>query len=458
MLLTLIKREIVSNVLSFRFIVTFLLFFCLILISIFVQTNKYQTRVRSAEISRTAHRASLSNIKGMQEKNQQVDELLFNQGVYADLPPQPLSIFVGGLEESLPSQVHMARFNQRKIDENFYQNPLFALFATPDYSYVVNIIVSLLALLFVFDAICGEKERGTLKLVLANSVPRDLIVLGKWIGGFISLIAPFLVALLTGIAYVHLTGAILFSSEVLSRLFWLVGISLLYISLFFTLGLMISTLTHRPATALIISLFVWICWILVIPNLAPVIARILYPVPSIQKITAEKLAVDQETNLQMQRVSQTMLSYGNKAQQVMDKIRAEGEGRKKKLDLFYQGESNTQIDLSKTLSRLSPASSFRYASTEIAHTGVGLFTGFKTAYQRFLDNFAEFADEINDQRNNNELSDQWFQPEAIPKFKFPVSRLDDTLNNIFVDLLLLGIYNVVFFLGTYVFFLRYDAT
>jgi ABC-type transport system involved in multi-copper enzyme maturation permease subunit len=397
-------------------------------------------------------------MKAIQEKNQQVDELIYNKGVYADLPPQPLSIFVGGLEESLPSQVHMAWFSQRKIDENFYHNPLFALFATPDYSYVVNIVVSLLALLFVFDAICGEKERGTLKLVLANSVPRDLIVLGKWIGGFISLIAPFLVALLTGIAYVYLTGAILFNGEILSRLLWLVGTSLLYISLFFTLGLMISTLTHRPATALIVSLFVWICWILVIPNLAPVIARILYPVPSVQKITAEKLAVDQETNLQMQRVSQTMLNYGNKAQQTMDKIRAKGESRKKKLDLFFQGESNTQIDLSKTLSRLSPASSFRYASTELAHTGVGLFAGFKTAYRRFQENFAEFAEGIDNQRDNNELSDQWFQLDAIPKFKFPVSRLDDTLNGIFVDLLLLGIYNVIFFLGAYVFFLRYDAT
>ena len=57
---------------------------------------------------------------------------------------------------------------------------------------------SLLAVLFAFDAICGEKERGTLKVMLSNAVPRDLIILSKGIGGYLCLIVPFLVALLAG--------------------------------------------------------------------------------------------------------------------------------------------------------------------------------------------------------------------------------------------------------------------
>ena len=95
----------------------------------------------------------------------------------------------------VPTQVHTAQFNARTIDEQRYRNPVLALFDSPDLGYVVNIVVSLLALMFVFDAICGEKERGTLKIVLANAVPRDSIILGKWIGGFVSLTAPFLVSL-----------------------------------------------------------------------------------------------------------------------------------------------------------------------------------------------------------------------------------------------------------------------
>lgn len=458
MLLELIRKEITVNVLSLRFIVTFVLFFGLILISTFVLTSDYKVRLQAYETSRSAHRDALSKIKAIEDKNQQVNELIFNQGVYADLKPQLLAIFVRGLEGNLPTQVHTARSASRKIDEDFYHNPFFALFSTPDYGYIVNIVVSLLALLFVFDAICGEKERGTLKVMLSNAVPRDLIILSKWIGGYLCLVVPFLVALLAGIAYIQLSGTVSLDAQAIERLIWLIGVSLLYISLFFTIGLFISTLTHRAATALIISLFVWICAILVVPNLAPVIGRLVAPVPTLQKINAEKEAVDQETFLRMQRVSRTMLGYGKKAEQLREKIEQEGNDRKDKLDHFYEEELRTQISISQTLSRISPSASFRYATTELAGTGSGLFLHFKQAYKRFERNFDDYAEEIDDRRDNDQLNDNWLQVDEIPRLKAYAARLDDTLAAISIDLLLMGIYNVVFFMAAYALFLRYDVT
>jgi len=458
MLLTLMRREIIGNVLSFRFIVTFVLFFCLVLVSVFILTNGYANRLRSYEASHTAHRQALDEIGQGQDPSQRVDDLFINKGMYVDIRPQRLSIFVDGLESSLPSQVHAAVFNARRIDEDLYKNPLLALFASPDYGYIVNIVVSLLALLFVFDAICGEKERGTLKITLANSVPRDIVILAKWIGGYLSLIAPFLVAVLAGIAYVSMSGTVSLAGEDMPRLGWIVGISLLYISLFFTLGLMISAFTHRAATSLIISLFVWICWILVIPNLAPVIARIAYAVPSIEKIAAEKLAVDKETEIRLQRVSQTMLIYGNEAQQKQDEIREEGERRKDKLDRFYEDELGVQIGVSQTLSRLSPAASFRYASAEMAQTGVTHYQEFRKSHRRFEEEFDEYAQGVFELRGNDELPDDWFKPDQVPGLRLLATRLDNTVDTVSVDLLLLGLYNLLFFMGAYVFFLRYDVT
>ena len=60
MLLTLIRREIVGNVLSFRFLVTLILFFSLILARVFVMTAAQGTRQQSHEASRSAHRALLT--------------------------------------------------------------------------------------------------------------------------------------------------------------------------------------------------------------------------------------------------------------------------------------------------------------------------------------------------------------------------------------------------------------
>ena len=93
-------------------------------------------------------------------------------------------------------------------EDKLSKNPLFQVFQSPDFAYVVRIIVSLLALLFVFDAVCGEKERGSLKLLLSNSVPRDTILIGKWIGGYISVAAPFAIAMLGGFVYVYTAGVV----------------------------------------------------------------------------------------------------------------------------------------------------------------------------------------------------------------------------------------------------------
>ena len=199
MLFALIRKEIINNVLSFRFMVTLVLFFGLILVSILFLTSDYQIRLRTHEASKAAHRAQIVAFKGAEDQDEQFHEMLVGSGVYGDRTPQPLGIFVQGLDDDLPAQININLKKSRSVDENFYRNPMFSLFSTPDYGYIVNIVVSLLSLLFVFDSICGEKERGTLKLLLANSIPRDLVLLSKWIGGYLSLAVPFLIALLAGI-------------------------------------------------------------------------------------------------------------------------------------------------------------------------------------------------------------------------------------------------------------------
>jgi len=53
---------------------------------------------------------------------------------------------------------------------------------------------------------------------------------------------------------------------------------------------------------------------------------------------------------------------------------------------------------------------------------------------------------------------EWFNIEEIPRFKMLEEGLDDSLDAAMTDLLLLAIYNVVFLMASYLFFLRYDVT
>lgn len=462
MLLSLIHKEIVHNVHSLRFMVTFVLFFVLTMISVFTMSGDYQRTRRTHEASAAAHRQVLTEIQGSENPDGGFRDLLFDGGgIYGDRGPRPLGVFVKGLEDDLPAQVNVSLWQTRRVEEARYQNPLSRLFATPDYAYIVNIVISLLALLFVFDAICGEKERGTLKLLLSNSVPRDLVLLGKWIGGYLSLAVPLLVSLFGGVTYIALVGTVQMHGEFVARLGWIVAVSLLYVAVFFALGMMVSAATHKASTALLISLFAWICWILVVPNLAPVVAKLISPVPTLQKIDAEKAAIDRETDIRMDRARRNTLGYGKKGEKIRDDLQKEGEDRKRRIDKFYEDKLRSQIDWSRNLSRISPSASFVFAVTDLAGTGVGLFDTFRRGYRQFSDEFSEWgwawarAFWDNDGKHPDE---GWFQLENIPSLRLGEARLDDTVDAVLMDVLLLLVFSVLFFMLSYLFFLRYDVT
>ncbi|MBL7170398.1 MAG: ABC transporter permease subunit [Candidatus Omnitrophica bacterium] len=459
MLGTIIKKEIIGHILSYRFMVTFILFFSLILISIFILTNDYQTRLDSYKASVSSHKEEINKIKAIKDPNQACAELLYNQGLYADRAPKSLSILAKGLEDNIPEEVHTAWWqpSTRKLNKELYRNPIFALFTTPDFLYIVNIILSLLSLLFVFDTICGEKENGTLKLMLSNSLPRDIILLGKWIGGYITLIAPFLVAVISGIIYLYFRKVILFDIEILSRIGLIILTSLIYISIFFTLGIFISTITRKSSTALLLGLFIWVIWILVIPNLAPVISRISMPIPTIQKINAEKQAINKEIEIKKRRISRTMIGYGKEAEELKEELDEERKKRIGKLDKFYEDKLEGQVNICKILSRISPSASFIYTSTALAQTGTGQYKIFKQAYKRFQDEFRAYGDPLGKKRRKKELKENWFHEEELPTLQITKVSIAQDFPLILFDLLLLVVYNALFFMGGYLFFLRYDV-
>ena len=425
-------------------------FFVLIQASLFVLANDYQTVQRVHEVNRARHQDHRQDLSDL-------DDLLW-KGVYDDRSPQPLRMFVRGLDDEVPLQVHTSMGLSRRVHDAFYRNPVFALFATPDLNYIVNIVVSLLAMLFVFDAVCGEKERATLKLMLANSVPRDVVLLGKWLGGYLTLAVPFTAALLGGIVYVYLTGALALRPEVVERIVWISGVSLLYISVFFSLGLMISTLTHRTSTALLAALFAWVGLVLVLPNLSPVLSRVLAPVPSLQKTKAEKAAIDKETEFRLDRYFLTVYVLGPERWRRQEKIRAEGERRKQKLDQFYEDKLQAQIDLSTTLSRISPSASFTFATTQLAGTGIDLFSRFRQGYKRFEDGFREYGRQFRIREYTKSLPDDWYEPDHVPSLRIAPQHVDSAVAAVFTDILLLCIFNALFFMLSYLFFLRYDVT
>ncbi|MGD0782478.1 MAG: ABC transporter permease subunit, partial [Candidatus Aminicenantales bacterium] len=189
MLKDIIKKEILETITSPKFVFTFLLCAVLILLSIYTGITTY----RSDQKEFTA-------AVGLNKKNLESQtnyQALAGLGPKVNKPPQVLGAIASGISEAVGrvASVNIA-YDPNLVDSKYESNPVFSVFGDLDLTYIVKIVLSLFAILFTYDAIVGEKERGTLKLTLSNKVPRDRLIMGKVIGGYISLLIPLIIPLI----------------------------------------------------------------------------------------------------------------------------------------------------------------------------------------------------------------------------------------------------------------------
>ena len=207
-----------------------------------------------------------------------------------------MSVLAMGLEKEMSRSVTISSFQQAKLGRSKYANPLFVLFPAPDLLYIVNIVASLLAVLFAFDAVCGESQDGTLKLIMANSVPRHVVLLAKWIGGYLSLALPFIVSLLVSALLISLSSEIPFEGQNWQAFIVTGAVSLLLIAVMFSFGLLVSVRARRSSSAILSLLALWVLLALVLPNAGPFLAEIINPVPDVGEIE-RKIAESTRTTM-----------------------------------------------------------------------------------------------------------------------------------------------------------------
>ena len=135
-----------------------------------------------------------------------------------------------------------------------------------DWVFVIGYVLSLLALLFTFDSVSGERERGTLRLMLANSIPRHTVLLGKFLGALISISIPIALAVLINLLIISTSSAVHLNSEAWERLGIIIVVGLVYTCLFLALGLLVSTRTQRSSVSLVVLLLAWVIFVIFVPS------------------------------------------------------------------------------------------------------------------------------------------------------------------------------------------------
>jgi len=410
MLRSIIRKEILHNLLSYKFSIITALTTILILASILMMYRDY----------------------GLAMENYETLARLSSKSGAAVITPTPLSIFVKGLDDNLCRSYEGGSVNIEVSRKQQSVNKVFRLFTTADLLYVIKVVLSLCAMLFAFDMVCGEKEAATLRQSLSNSLGRPLLILGKWIGGFTSFIVPLFLAVLLGTTFVALQPRVAMSPQDWARLGLFLLSSVIYLAVFFSLGLLISCLTHQASSALVVSLSVWTLLVFLIPNLGIILARELVEIPTVQQLEVARTYYRVGLYLAEQRMDSTDRSEFDR---LVDRVSAESN----QLAEDYRNRFNRLLAVSRNITRMSPAAAFTFLATDIMGTGVAEERRLKSAVLQYI----QTAESM---------------PDSRPAFRYERSTCSETLAQGGMDnLLILMLFGILFGTGAYVAFLRYDV-
>jgi len=467
MLLHIVRKELLDQLRSLRFAIACAVCLLVMLLSSVVLTRDYGEALSTYNMNRVMHRNEL-------EQRTQIWSV--NEGITVDRPLNLMNTMVRGLSQELTESVKIQPGNRLDFPESWEGNPVLPLFPAVDFVFIVGVIVSLLALAFGYDAISGEAESGVLKLLLSYSVPRDLVLLGKWIGGFLALIAPFTVSFLLALLLMLLFPEVESDLDASLSLLALFCLALLYLAAIFSLGLFISSRTRLASTSITVLLLLWVAFVLALPNMAPYAVSQIVPIPSQESVRREKAAIRQEWSERIQttwREEQEKQErddvYDDALRQRFDDMRLEMEAEVQKISDNQTAQVRHQMRWSAFIARISPMTSFTLASLDLAAAGITQEERYVDALQAFSEKWGVYAEEKqadfrrvmaeNRGRMTPELTEQFNHVDLsdAPQFQFSHMPVGDRLTLIYPDVLLLVLWNVIFFMGAWLSFVRYDV-
>lgn len=405
MIWTIAKKDLLENFYSLKFRVVTILCVAVIITSNFVLLHDYQRRMEDYTLNLPKTGEARVVIK-----------------------PWVLSLYATGLQKNMGRGYDIRPGTLLMVPSASIVNPSFfsARFAVPDMGYLITVLLSFLAMLLAFDTFCGEKVRGTLRLLLSNGIPRTQVVLGKILGNLIAILTPFTFAFLLGLLLIMVYGNITISAEEFTRIgFFYVG-SVLYLIIFVLLAATVSARTSLPSTSLVACLFLWAILVFGVPNLSGTIARAISPIPPSQALEEEKLL--------------TYILEGGLLSAKGETDKNSMHERLRHIERDYRNLLNRYVETTRKVSRLSPASSYVYFASSICQSG--------------------FEDERHLKQYVLQYRDALFQNHVkVGEIPFTYSSLSllESLQVVLLDVLVLCLFVGFFFVTSYSSFLRYDV-
>jgi len=480
MLGTIIKKEILENILSFRFPLFLLISASLIPLGMYVNNLDYAKRVRDySEQVRLSNEAT---------KKVQMGDLMGGTVTLKGFrPPSPFSVFAQGFESALPRFYDFKYDGYKQGETSIGDESILSVLGKLDFTFIIQMVVSLIVLLFASDVISGEKESGTLRGIFSNFVPRDSLLLGKLIGGYLTLWIVFVIAFLIGLLAL-IFGSFPFSDAgAAARIFVIFLWTSAFLLSYFIIGIAVSASSDRARTSLVVILLLWAFFQLIVPKVSDMIASVVHPVRTETEVSLEESLIagslDMEQAKELGR--EYMATFGMASppapppgetspiqeqwektrKEIAEKFRTQKSTRLEEIDQAFLGEKRVQQSIALDISLISPSAAFSRIMTDISGTGEiekRKYIEAVKAHQHVLDAnlYSKVRRELMELPNGQmrmTFAVEKVDFQSLPAFTVSHASLAEALKTDWTSIISIVFWLIVPFAVAYVRFLRYDV-
>lgn len=380
-------------------------------------------------------------------------------------PPSRLAFLADGKEELLPNTYSVAASVAPVAEVRSRRNLILGEFSNIDLVFIVGVLISFMAIILTYDAVSGEKELGTLKQMLANSVSRSTIIAAKFLSASASLLAAFLTGFMMALLLL-LTAGIAFSPEDVWRILAVLIISASYIALFVALGLFLSTLAHNSITSLVVALLIWALLVVVVPDSGGLLASKIYGIPRFVDVQKQITAASAEVDKEYRRIPKALdlddlfnplnrpwAEWGNKRRVAYESIHIN----------FEQQRFQQILSSFKTIS-FSPYVLYRRAAEKLLNIDIERQKDFLQQAFDYRERLRQFIRSVDSTDPKSPhiyyyaffTSQKEIAPSAVPRFAENTKRFRDSLSDSIGYVSAIICLTLVLVIGGFVSFLRYD--
>ena len=481
------KREILDNLTRFRFSLALALVTVLMVMNgvIFV-SSQYPRRI-------AAHSEDTRNaIEALRKRSAELSELAVKGPGHLYKSPSPLGFIATGKDADLPKRAvgnsngsfgigvsapdysfnygWSENWQLQYPQDTSRKNDSLPNFTELDWVFIIGLVISFMTILFTYDAISGEGETGTLRLLMSNSISRATVLLAKFIGAFLSIMIPLVMGVLLNLLIVSTSNWVALDSGEWARIAIIFFISAIYISIFLWLGLFVSSQFASAASSLLVLLLVWIVFVVLIPNTMGVFASGFKQVPSKSDISRVVKATETEID-ERYKAGDRLYRAGSPSDQPpeMAALRLwadylnERTDAKSRIYDTHLDKQLAQVTFTQQITRFSPAAIYKYAVESLAGTGIDRHKQFVQNVRRYRQQFVDFirSEDSGDGESyhvylvKEGLSEKPIAFSRVPKFSEQL-RVETAFKGAVLDLMLLLALALLLFIATVLGFQRGD--